>query len=526
MKSRKDSFETLGGIPIPDVPLKESMPAEPGHPGAPPYTRGVHETMYRSRLWTMRQYAGFSSAKDTNLRFHSLLDNGQSGLSIAFDLPTQLGMDSDDQLSYGEVGRVGVAIDSIVDMRNLLNGIPLDKVSTSMTINSPAIILLALYVAVAEEQGVPCSKLRGTVQNDILKEYIARGTHVFPPEPSMRLTTDLIQYCNENIPMWNTVSISGYHMREAGSTAVEEVAFTLSNALEYVDSALKTGLNIDDFAPRLSFFFGCHNDFFEEISKFRAARKLWYDLVTERYNPTNPKSAMLRFHTQTAGVTLTAQQPLNNIARVSYQAMSAVLGGTQSLHTNSFDEAIGLPTDKSVTIALRTQQILASETGLSDVVDPLAGSYYVEKLTETIASDARDLICEIDAMGGSLEALKTGFQQRRIHESAWKQMQDIESLERQIVGVNYAEMDDSVTTTPQALNPAIHDEQGKQLSDLRDSRDSDMATSCLDRIREAAASDQNLFPLILAAVKANCTVGEIMNSMKDVFGTWNAPSGF
>ena len=526
MRLRKDSFETLGGLPISPVPRPEDSTTNSEIPGHPPYTRGVHETMYRSRYWTMRQYAGFSSAEETNTRFRTLLDRGQSGLSVAFDLPTQLGMDSDDPLSFGEVGRVGVAIDSIDDMRSLFNGIQLDQVSTSMTINSPAIILLALYVAVGEEQGVAPESIRGTVQNDILKEYIARGTHVFPPEQSMRLITDLIEYCADNHPAWNTISISGYHIREAGATAVEELAFTLSNALAYVDAALSTGMDIDDFAPRLSFFFGCHNDFFEEVSKFRAARRLWYRLMNERYQPKNPKSSMLRFHTQTAGVTLTAQQPLNNVARVSYQALSAVLGGTQSLHTNSYDEAIGLPTDESATIALRTQQVLAEETGVADVVDPMAGSYHVEALTDRIESEAYKLICEIDEMGGALTALKSGFQQRRIHESAWKQTTDVESFNRKVIGVNHAKMKEEPDVEGQIIDPTIAEKQIQKLSILRQNRDGAKSQAALSALTVAAATDENLFPFILTAVKAKCSVGEIMNAMKVEFGTWMAPSGF
>ncbi len=526
MRLRKDSFETLGGLPISSIPSPSDIPNAVEFPGQPPYTRGVHETMYRSRFWTMRQYAGFGSAEETNSRFRTLLKRGQSGLSVAFDLPTQLGMDSDNSLSYGEVGRVGVAIDSIHDMRELFNGIQLDQVSTSMTINSPAIILLAMYVAIGEEQGVDSHRLRGTVQNDILKEYIARGTHVFPPEPSMRLITDLIQYCAENHPTWNSISISGYHIREAGATAVEELAFTLSNALAYVDAALSTGMDIDEFAPRLSFFFGCHNDFFEEVSKFRAARRLWHRLINERYQPNDPKSSMLRFHTQTAGVTLTAQQPLNNVARVSYQAMSAVLGGTQSLHTNSYDEAIGLPTDESVTIALRTQQILAEETGVADVVDPMAGSYHVEQLTDMIETEAYSLIQEIEEMGGALNALKNGFQQRRIHESAWKQTQDIEQLNRKVVGVNHAQMDGFPDMEGQNINPEIADNQTRKISQLRSQRDNDVVANILSSLTETSRTDENLFPLILEAVKSDCTVGEIMDALKVEFGTWMAPSGF
>ena len=526
LKLRKDSFETLGGLPISPVPMSDDIDDRREIPGQPPYTRGVHETMYRSRHWTMRQYAGFSSAEETNLRFQTLLKRGQSGLSVAFDLPTQLGMDSDDPLSFGEVGRVGVAIDSILDMRALFDGIDLDHVSTSMTINSPAIILLALYVAVCEEQGGDIRKIRGTVQNDILKEYIARGTHVFPPDASMRLITDLISHCAEHYPLWNTISISGYHIREAGATAVEEVAFTLSNALAYVDAAISTGMSVDEFAPRLSFFFGCHNDFFEEVAKFRAARKLWFDLMNERYSPENPKSSMLRFHTQTAGVTLTAQQPLNNVTRVSYQALSAVLGGTQSLHTNSYDEAIGLPTNESATIALRTQQILAEETGVSDVVDPLAGSYHVEKLTDIIVEDAYNLIQEIESMGGALAALKTGYQQRKIHDSAWKQMQDIESQNRKVIGVNHAIMEEEKNVEGEDIDPKIAEMQGEKLARLHNIRDPVTVTNALKAITEAATTDVNLFPLILHAVKVYCSVGEIMNAMKEVYGTWSAPSGF
>ena len=526
MELRKDSFETLGGLPISPIPGPDDSTVQDEMPGEAPYTRGVHDTMYRSRLWTMRQYAGFSSADETNKRFRTLLELGQSGLSVAFDLPTQLGMDSDDPLSLGEVGRVGVAIDSIIDMRQLFDEIQLDHVSTSMTINSPAIILLALYVAVGEEQGVDPAQLRGTVQNDILKEYIARGTHVFPPEPSMRLITDVIEYCAEHHPMWNTISISGYHIREAGATAVEEIAFTLSNALAYVNAAISTGLDVDDFAPRLSFFFGCHNDFFEEVAKFRAARRLWYRLMNEHFDPKDPKSSMLRFHTQTAGVTLTAQQPLNNVARVSYQAMAAVLGGTQSLHTNSYDEAIGLPTDESATIALRTQQILAEETGIADVVDPMAGSYHIEALTDRIEQDAYELIQEIENMGGALAALKAGFQQRRIHESAWKQTTDVENLHRKVVGVNHAQMDNEPEIEGQMINPELAEQQQRKLELLRAERDAESVAAALDAITQAASTDENLFPLILHAVKVNCSVGEIMNALKIEFGTWMAPSGF
>ncbi|MEC9174552.1 MAG: methylmalonyl-CoA mutase family protein, partial [Candidatus Thermoplasmatota archaeon] len=475
--------------------------------------------------WTMRQYAGFSTAETTNERFKLLLEEGQKGLSVAFDLPTQLGMDSDDSLSYGEVGKVGVAIDSIDDMRLLFDGIDLGQVSTSMTINAPASILFALYVAVADEKGVPRDQLRGTIQNDILKEYIARGLYVFPPEPSLRLTTDVMKWCAENTPMWNTISISGYHIREAGSTAIEEVAFTLSNAIEYVDAAISSGLDIDTFAPRISFFFGCHNDFFEEIAKFRAARELWHNIVTERYNPTNPKSSQLRFHTQTAGVSLTAQQPMNNVVRVSYQALAAVLGGTQSLHTNAFDEALGLPTEESVKIALRTQQILSEETGVPEVVDPLSGSVHVEYLTKQIRERASSKINEIIDNGGAMNGIERGFQQRAIHDSAWLQLSDIESGSRKIIGVNHAMDNSEIIDAGQILNPENVKNQIQRLKSHRSSRNENDVKNCLDELTIACNSNDQLFPHILNAVKSGATVGEVMNAMKSVFGTWRAPSG-
>ena len=534
MEERKERFETLGGIPLPDVPDSDSLASSGGvdrvgKAGEPPFTRGVHPTMYRSRLWTMRQYAGFATAAATNERFRMLLEQGQTGLSVAFDLPTQLGLDSDDPLSEGEVGKVGVAIDSIADMRTLFAGIPLDEVSTSMTINAPAAVLLALYVAVADEQGADISTLQGTVQNDILKEYIARGTYVFPPAASMRLITDLMAWCSEALPLWNTISISGYHIREAGATAVEELAFTLSNALAYVDAAVKAGLDVDSFAPRLSFFFGCHNDFFEEVAKFRAARRLWHTLMTERYSPTDPRSTMLRFHTQTAGVTLTAQQPLNNIARVSYQGLSAVLGGTQSLHTNSFDEALGLPSDEAVTVALRTQQVLAAETGVADVVDPLGGSWHVEALTNEVERRARLLIEDIEGRGGALRAIEDGFQQRAIHESAWRQQQAVETGTLQVVGVNHA-LDsgarEGADPQPQTLDREAIADQVARLTEVRRGRDGVMAAETLDRLGEVAAGEGNLMPVILECVRAECTVGEIVAAMRNEFGTWMAPSGF
>ena len=520
MDSDQSEGRTLGGIDFPGVPISNDSAS-----GSPPYTRGIHEKMYRSRRWTMRQYAGFSTAEATNERFKLLLEEGQKGLSVAFDLPTQLGMDSDDSLSYGEVGKVGVAIDSIDDMRLLFEGIDLGEVSTSMTINAPASILFALYVAVADENGVPRDQLRGTIQNDILKEYIARGLYVFPPEPSLRLTTDVMKWCAENTPMWNTISISGYHIREAGSSAIEEVAFTLSNAIEYVDAAISSGLDIDTFAPRISFFFGCHNDFFEEIAKFRAARELWHNIVTERYNPTNPKSSQLRFHTQTAGVSLTAQQPMNNVVRVSYQALAAILGGTQSLHTNAFDEALGLPTEESVKIALRTQQILSEETGVPEVVDPLSGSVHVEYLTKQIRDKASSKIDEIIKNGGAMNGIERGFQQRAIHDSAWLQLSDIESGNRKIIGVNHAIDNSEIMDAGQVLNPENVKNQIERLKSHRNSRNENDVKNSLHELTIACNSSDQLFPHILNAVKSGATVGEVMNTMKSVFGTWRAPSG-
>ena len=532
VSQRKDDWKTLSGL---DLELQSDLDtlgqlgadvSEIGNAGSPPYTRGIHSTMYRSRLWTMRQYAGFSSAKATNERFKLLLERGQKGLSVAFDLPTQLGLDADDEMSLGEVGKVGVSISTVDDMRQLLQGIPLDKVSTSMTINAPAMILLAMYIAVAEEQGVSSHEVLGTIQNDILKEYIARGTYVFPPKQSMRLITDIFEYCSEHVPKWNTISISGYHIREAGSTAVQEVAFTLANALAYVEAAIEKGLDVDSFGPRLSFFFNCHNDFFEEASKFRAARSLWYELMTSRYAPKNPKSSMLRFHTQVAGVSLTAQQPLNNIARVTIQALAAVCGGTQSLHTNSYDEALGLPTEKSATVALRTQQIIAEESGAADVVDPLGGSYHVEALTKQIHDLALEQIEKIESLGGALKAIEQGWQQREIHNAAYQHLNDVESERRKIVGVNHGLMDDDSVTEVLKLDPSVGEEQCRRLENLRKSRDSERVKECLAAIVKAAESDENLFPHVLFAVKNDCTLGEIVQAMKDVFGTWMAPSGF
>ena len=493
-------------------------------PGKPPYTRGIYPNMYKSRLWTMRQYAGFSTAKHTNDRFRLLLEQGQTGLSVAFDLPTQLGLDSDHPRSLGEVGKVGVPIDSISDMRILFDGIDLSNVSTSMTINAPATTLLALYVAIADEQGVDRTELRGTVQNDILKEYIARGLYIYPPEASMRLTSDLMKWCSINAPSWNTVSVSGYHMRAAGCTAVEEVALTILNGIEYVRSAIDAGMSVDDFAPRISFFFACQNNILEEVSKFRAARKIWYELMTTRFNPKNPKSAMLRFHTQTAGASLTAQQPFNNIVRVSYQALSSVLGGTQSLHTNSYDEAIGLPTDEAVTIALRTQQILASETGITDHIDPLAGSYVIEEMTSEIIKKSLELIDSIESKGGALSCIRSGVQQRMIHESAWKHLNSIEDGSMRVIGVNVNQQEED-PIEGQILDPLLAKNQVLSLSKMRLERDEDMVKISLDKLRKACQTDDNLMDFIIDSVKSYCTVGEINQVLSDSFGTWVSPSG-
>jgi len=495
-------------------------------PGDPPYRRGIHTGMYRDRLWTMRQYAGFSSPKNTNKRFRQLLDSGQTGLSIAFDLPTQLGLDSDDDLSSGEVGKVGVAIDSIHDMRELFDGIDMSAISTSMTINAPATTLLALYAAVAEEQGVSRSEISGTVQNDILKEYISRGLYIFPPEHSIRLTTDLMSWCKDNAPRWNTISISGYHMREAGCTAPQEIALTLANAIYYARKAIEKGMEIDDFAPRMSFFFACHNDFMEEVSKFRAARQIWYELVESKFSPKNPRSSQLRFHTQTSGVTLTAQQPMNNAIRVAYQALSAVLGGTQSLHTNSYDEALGLPTEESVRLALRTQQIIAEESGIVDHVDPLGGSEVIESITDDLILQARSIIHEIETMGGAMECVKAGLQQRIIHESAWAQLSRVESNEELVVGVNsHIDQEEDPLLEGMVLDSSEAEIKISRLLEMKENRDSDAVADALLAIRECCRNRANLMDPIILAVKNEATVGEINTVLREEFGTWVAPSG-
>jgi len=493
---------------------------EIGYPGEYPYTRGVQPTMYRGRLWTMRQYAGFGDAEESNKRYKYLLKNGQTGLSIAFDLPTQIGYDSDHSMSHGEVGKVGVAIDSLKDMEILFEGIPLEKVSTSMTINAPAAVLLAMYIAVAEKQGVSAAKLNGTIQNDILKEYIARGTYIFPPLPSMRLITDIFDYCSKELPRWNTISISGYHIREAGSTAIQEIAFTLANGIAYVDAAVKKGLDVDKFAPRLSFFFNAHNDLFEEVAKFRAARKLWAKMMRDHFGAKNPKSIMLRFHTQTAGCTLTAQQPDNNIIRVTLQALAAVLGGTQSLHTNSRDEALSLPSQKAVRIALRTQQVIAHESGVTETVDPLAGSYYIEKMTKEIEDAVMDYINQIEKLGGAPKAIEKGFIQREIQNSAYQYQKDVEDKKRIIVGVNQFQSEEETMKDLLKVNPKIEKQQIKKLEEVKNKRDESKVKKSLNLLKEAANSDKNVMPFILDCVKGYATLGEICDQLREIFGEY------
>ena len=493
-----------------------------GEPGSAPFTRGVHRTMYRGRVWTMRQYAGMGTARDTNRRFRYLLERGQTGLSVAFDLPTQMGYDSDHPRAEGEVGKTGVAIDSVDDMRALFDSIPLDRVTTSMTINATAPILLLLYELVAEEQGVEASALGGTVQNDLLKEYAARGTYIYPPKPSMRLITDLFGYCRERIPKWNTISISGYHMREAGCTSVQEVAFTLANGIAYVQAALDAGLEVDEFGPRLSFFFACHMNVFEEVAKFRAARRMWGRIMRERFGAADPKSLMLRFHTQTGGATLTAQQPENNIVRTAYEALSAVLGGTQSLHTNSFDEALALPTEHAVRIALRTQQVLASETGVVDTVDPLAGSYFVESMTNEIEARAWELIEKIDGMGGSVSAIEAGWIQDEIAESAFRIQQGIEEGSRAIVGVNrYVDQgEDAEPPELQTIDPAEVDAQIARVKALRASRDQAAVEAALRSVEDAARGTANVLSPMRDALAARATLGEVSDALRGVFGVY------
>lgn len=523
---RKPRFETSSGIESPRLSLPgqaDSVYLERlGFPGEYPFTRGVQPTMYRSRFWTMRQYAGFSTAEDSNKRYRYLLAQGQTGLSVAFDLPTQIGYDADDPIARGEVGKVGVSISSLHDMEILFKDIPLDKVSTSMTINAPAGVLLAMYVAVAKRQGADASKLRGTIQNDILKEYVARGTYIFPPAPSMRLITDIFQFCAKEVPAWNTISISGYHIREAGSTAVQEVAFTLANGIAYVEAALKAGLNIDEFAGQLSFFFNAHNNFLEEVAKFRAARRLWAKIMRERFKAQKPSSWQLRFHTQTAGSTLTAQQPENNVVRVTVQALSAVLGGTQSLHTNSMDEALWLPTEKAVRVALRTQQIIAYESGVADSVDPLAGSYLIEYLTDEIEKGAEDYIAKIDDMGGALQAIEYGFMQSEIQNAAYAAQQAIERGEQVVVGVNQFTVVEETTLERLKVDPAIELGQRERLKKLRETRDQRLADELLGKLKFAASGSDNLMPLFIECVENEITLGEICNALRIVWGEYVA----
>ncbi len=523
---KTDSALTLERVYTPEHVQKIGYTRDLAFPGEYPFTRGIYPTMYRGRLWTMRQYAGFGTAQQTNKRFKYLLQHGQTGLSVAFDLPTQMGLDCDHALSEGEVGKVGVSIGSLEDMEALFNGIPLDKVTTSMTINAPASILLAMYAAVGESQGVPQAKLDGTVQNDILKEYVARGLYIFPPKPSMKLVTDIFEYCAKNMPKWNTISISGYHIREAGSTAPQEVAFTLANGAAYVDAAVKHGLNLDEFAGRLSFFFAAQNNFLEEVAKFRAARRLWAKIMRERFKARNPASWQLRFHTQTSGVALTAQQPLNNVIRVTMQALAAVLGGTQSLHTNSYDEAYATPTEEAATIALRTQQIIAYESGVTDTADPLAGAYCIEALTSEIEEEATKYIEKIDEIGGAVTAIEKGYMQREIVESAYKHQKEVEAKERIVVGLNQFVAEEEPTITTLRVNPAIEKKQVEQVQALRRRRDKKKVQSVLNRLGAAAEKDKNLVPIMIEAVRDYCTLGEVCGVLRQVYGDYRAPTIF
>jgi methylmalonyl-CoA mutase N-terminal domain/subunit len=523
---RKKAFATSSGIPIPRValPSNGNYQEELGFPGEYPYTRGIQPTMYRGRLWTMRQYAGFASAEESNQRYRYLLEQGQTGLSVAFDLPTQIGYDADDPLAAGEVGKVGVSVSSIQDMETLFKNIPLDKVSTSMTINAPAAILLAMYIAVAKKQGAPERKLRGTIQNDVLKEYVARGTYIFPPKPSMRLVTDIFTYCKDHVPNWNTISISGYHIREAGSTAVQEVAFTLADAIAYVQAAIDTGLDVDQFAPQLSFFFNAHNNFLEEVAKFRAARRLWAQIMRGRFKAQDPRSWMLRFHTQTAGSTLTAQQPENNVVRVAIQALAAVMGGTQSLHTNSMDEALWLPTEKSVRVALKTQQIIGYESGVADTIDPLAGSYAVEYLTDEICRKADEYIGRIDEMGGALAAIENGYMQNEIQEAAYNYQRAVEEKEQVVVGVNAFQVEEHMQLERLPVDPKIEQGQRDKLTQVRTNRDSERVNELLLHLDMAARGKENLMPLLITCVENWLTLGEICSVLRNVWGEYQPAS--
>ena len=521
----KDDKRTDSGIEVKALYTSNDLngwdPAtQLGDPGKPPYTRGVYPTMYRGKLWTMRQYAGFGSAASTNERFKFLLQAGQTGLSCAFDLPTQMGYDSDHPRAEGEVGKVGVAIDSLEDMRTLLGGLPLDQVSTSMTINSTAAVLLLMYELVAEEQGVPASAISGTIQNDLLKEYIARGTYVYPPKPSMRIITNIFEYCAQHVPKWNTISISGYHIREAGSTAVQEIAFTIANGIAYVEAAIAAGLDVDAFAPRLSFFWNAHNNFFEEVAKFRASRRIWYRLMTERFGAQKEASKLLRFHTQTGGSTLTAQQPENNIVRVAVQSMAAVMGGTQSLHTNGFDEALSLPTERAARIALRTQQIIGYESGIADTPDPLGGSYFVEALTDEVERLAWEYIHRIDEMGGAVEGIEAGFQQDEIMEAAYAYAKSIDDDERVIVGLNKFPVDNEPDPDLFPVDPELESGQRRRLAAFKANRDGALLASRLDDLRDCARGTQNVLYPMKEAVRAGATLGEVSDSLRDVFGVY------
>jgi methylmalonyl-CoA mutase N-terminal domain/subunit len=522
---RRPEFTTSSGIPVPRVitPSDDDPDymEQLGFPGEYPYTRGVQPSMYRGRFWTMRQYAGYASAEESNRRYRYLLEHGQTGLSVAFDLPTQIGYDSDDPIALGEVGRVGVAISSLEDMEIMFREIPLDKVSTSMTINAPAAILLAMYIAVARRQGVDTRQIRGTIQNDILKEYIARGTYIFPPHPSMRLITDVFRYCQAEAPHWNTISISGYHIREAGSTAVQEVAFTLANAMAYVQAAIDSGMDVDDFANQLSFFFNAHNNLFEEVAKFRAARRLWAKIMRARFAAKNPRSWMLRFHTQTGGSTLTAQQPENNVVRVTLQALAAVMGGTQSLHTNSMDEALWLPTEKSVRLALRTQQIIAHESGIADSIDPLAGSYLVEYLTDEIERRVETYLQRIDEMGGALAAIEKGYIQNEIQEAAYQYQRAIEQEQAIVVGVNAFQVEETITLERLRVDPAVEAAQCDRLRDLRQRRDTGKTQELLGQLDRVARSDENLLPVFITCVENDITLGEICGVLRSVWGEYS-----
>ena len=522
---RKPEFMTGSSDPIERLYAPDDVPdfdylSDLGFPGQYPFTRGVQPTMYRGRLWTMRQYAGFGTAEESNKRYKYLLQQGQTGLSVAFDLATQIGYDSDDPICLGEVGKVGVAIDTLADMETLFDGIPLDKVSTSMTINSPAAVLLAMYIAVAQKQGVPAAKLSGTIQNDILKEYVARGTYIFPPKPSMRLITDIFEYCSREVPRWNTISISGYHIREAGATAAQEIGFTLANGIAYVQAAINAGLEVDKFASRLSFFFNAHNDLLEEVAKFRAARRLWAKIMKDRFGAKDDKSMMLRFHTQTGGSTLTAQQPLNNIARVTIQTLAAVLGGTQSLHTNSYDEALALPSEDSVGIALRTQQIVAHESGVAETVDPLAGSYYIEHKTNQIEADAKKYIEKIDALGGVVASIEKGYIQKEIQNSAYRYLKEVEKSDRIIVGVNKFKIEKEHKPDLLKIDLKVQEEQVNKLQQVKQKRNNVEVAKRLAYLKEVAQNEQNIMPAILDAVRVYATLGEICNVMRAEFGEY------